>query len=60
MGSIIVGLGPTVMFIVLDVPVHVPSVGVTVMTDVIEAAVLFTAVNEGIVPEPVAAIPIPG
>jgi hypothetical protein len=59
-GSIIVGLGPTVMVIVLGVPTHVPSVGVTVTTEVIDAAVLLTAVNEGIVPVPVAGIPIPG
>ena len=58
-GSIIVGLGPTVIVIVLGVPVHVPSVGVTVITDVIDAGVLLTAVNEGMVPTPVAGIPIP-
>jgi hypothetical protein len=58
-GSIIVGLGPTVMVIVLGVPTQVPKVGVTVTTEVIEAGVLLTAVNEGIVPTPVAGIPIP-
>jgi hypothetical protein len=56
----IVGLGPTVMLIVLGVPTQVPSVGVRVMTEVIDAAVLFVAVNEGIVPTPAAGIPIPG
>ena len=55
-----VGLGPTVMVIVLGVPAQVPKVGVTVTTEVIEAGVLLTAVNEGIVPVPVAAMPIPG
>jgi hypothetical protein len=59
-GSIIVGLGPTVIVIVLGVPTQVPKVGVTVTTEVIEAAVLFVAVNDGIVPTPVAGIPIPG
>jgi hypothetical protein len=59
-GSIIVGLGPTVMLIVLGVPVQVPNVGVTVITEVIEAGVLFTVVNDGIVPVPVEGIPIPG
>jgi hypothetical protein len=48
------------MFIVLGVPTHVPNVGVTVITEVIEAAVLLVAVNDGIVPTPVAGIPIPG
>jgi hypothetical protein len=47
------------MVIVLGVPVHVPSVGVTVTTEVIDAAVLLTAVNEGMVPTPVAGMPIP-
>jgi hypothetical protein len=59
-GSIIEGLGPTVIFIVLGVPTHVPNVGVTVITELMAAVVLLTAVKEGIVPEPVAAIPIPG
>jgi hypothetical protein len=45
---------------VLGVPTQVPSVGVTVITEVIEAAVLFVAVNEGIVPTPVAGIPMLG
>ena len=45
---------------VLGVPMQVPKVGVTVTTEVIEAGVLLTAVNEGIVPVPVAAMPIPG
>jgi hypothetical protein len=48
------------MLIVLDGPVHVPKVGVTVIIDVNAAFVLFTAVNDGIVPEPDAGIPIPG
>ena len=55
-----VGLGPTVMFIVLGVPTHVPSVGVTVITELIAAGVLLTAVNEGIEPTPVAGTPIVG
>jgi len=55
-----VGLGPTVMFIVLGVPTHVPNVGVTVMTDEIAVAVLFIAVKEGIEPTPVAGTPIVG
>jgi hypothetical protein len=48
------------MFMVLGVPMQVPSVGVTVITELIAAGVLLTAVNEGIVPTPVAGIPILG
>ena len=48
------------MLMVLGVPVQVPNVGVTVITEVTAAVVLFTVVKEGIVPVPVAGIPMPG
>lgn len=61
-----VGVGFTVMVNVMGVPIHVvfegpcDTDGVTVMVAVTGALPVFTAVNEGILPEPLAASPMLG
>jgi hypothetical protein len=52
------GCGFTVMVKVEGVPGQVPEKGVTVIVAVIGEVVLFVAVNEGILPEPLAPRPI--
>ena len=53
-----VAVGLTVIAKVVGVPVHPFAVGVTVIVAVIGAVVAFVAVNEGTLPEPLAARPI--
>ena len=53
-----VDVGLTVTVKVIGVPVHPFAVGVTVIVAVIGEAVAFVAVNEGTLPEPLAASPI--
>ena len=53
-----VAIGLTVIVNVEGVPVHPFAAGVTVMVEVIGEVVAFVAVNEGTLPEPLAARPI--
>jgi hypothetical protein len=53
-----VDVGLTVMVYVLIIPVHPFADGVTVMVAVIVEVVAFAAVNEGMLPAPLAARPI--
>ena len=53
-----VGIFPTVKVNIAGVPKHVPIEGVTVTVEVVEAAVEFVAVNEGMSPFPDAANPV--
>jgi hypothetical protein len=53
-----VGVGLTVIVNVAGVPVHPFAVGVTVTVAAIGDVIAFVAVNEGILPEPLAARPI--
>ena len=57
-GSVTVGVGFTVMVKVCGVPVHGPNTGVTVIVAVIGRAVALVAVNDAILPLPLAASPI--
>lgn len=54
------GVGLIVIVYVFDVPVQPPLVGVTVMVAVTGVLPLFTAVNAGTVPVPLAARPMEG
>ena len=55
------GVGFTVMVNIMGVPLQfVPFNGVTVIVAVIGLLVLFIALNEGILPVPLAAKPMPG
>jgi hypothetical protein len=51
-------MGLTVMVNVVGVPAHPFAVGVTVMVAVIGEVAALTVVNEGTLPEPLAASPI--
>ena len=56
--ALICGVGLTTIVNVRAVPLHVLETGVTIMTAVTGALVLFMAVKALIVPEPLAARPI--
>ena len=55
-----VGVGLTVIVNVLAVPEHPLATGVTTILAIMGVVPLLTAVNEAIVPVPLAASPIPG
>ena len=59
-GNVTVGVGLTVMVKLCVAPLQLLATGVTVMVATIGALVLLVAVNEAILPEPLAPIPMAG